>query len=205
MTVERPKIPVDRRFKSDRPHTSESYSLDIVASEIRSCSLCPLANGRTLAVPGEGPRNARIVMVGEAPGKEEDLSGRPFVGRSGRLLDSVLESVGISRSDIFVTSVVKCRPPKNRLPTNRESQTCKDAHLRRQLGAINPEIVVLLGRSAARAVLDADSLAQVRGKILRRGRTEYLSTYHPAAVLRNPRLRATLTKDLRKLRTHLAG
>jgi DNA polymerase len=145
------------------------------------------------------------VMVGEAPGKEEDLSGKPFVGRAGRLLDSVLESVGVSRKEVFVTNVVKCRPPKNRLPTRSESETCRDVHLVRQLKAIHPEMVVLLGRTAARTILHTHSLAQVRGKILRRGSTEYLSTYHPAAVLRNPRLRSTLTRDLRKLRTHLAG
>ena len=224
MTVERPKIPVDRRFKSDRPHTfgsaspekgrgvrkwslqsRGSSSLDTIATEVRSCSLCPLADGRTLAVPGEGPSKARIVLVGEAPGREEDLSGRPFVGRSGRLLDSVLESIGISRSEIFVTNVVKCRPPRNRVPTTRESETCRDAHLRRQMIAIGPRVVVLLGRTAARTVLDADSLSEIRGRVLRRGRTWYLSTYHPAAILRNPRLKATWTKDLRKLKTSLAG
>jgi uracil-DNA glycosylase len=176
-------------------------SLDSIAEEVRDCRLCPLADGRTLAVPGEGPSRARVVLVGEAPGREEDLAGKPFVGRGGRLLDSVLESVGIPRKEVFVTNIVKCRPPKNRPPTNRESKTCVDAHLRRQLKAIGPKLVVLLGRTATQTLLDADSLSEVRGKIVSRGRTRFLSTYHPAAVLRNPRLRPTLTKDLRKIPT----
>ena len=129
------------------------------------------------------------------------MSGKPFVGRGGRLLDSVLESVGIPRKEVFITNIVKCRPPKNRSPTHRETETCVDAHLRRQMNAIGPELVVLLGRTAARVLLDAESLGEVRGKVMTRGRTKYLSTYHPAAVLRNPRLKATLARDLRKIHT----
>ena len=176
-------------------------TLDSIAEEVRACRLCPLAQGRTFAVPGEGPTRARVVLVGEAPGREEDLSGKPFVGRGGRLLDSVLESAGIPRKDVFITNVVKCRPPKNRPPTHRESETCVEAHLRRQVKAIGPELVVVLGRTAARALLGADSLGEVRVKVVSRGRTKFLSTYHPAAVLRNPRLKSTLERDFRKIHT----
>jgi DNA polymerase len=113
----------------------------------------------------------------------------------------VLESVGVSREAVFITNIVKCRPPRNRPPTRWESETCIDSHLRRQLKAIDPELVVLMGRTATRALLGADSLGEVRGKIVARGRTKFLSTYHPAAVLRNPRLKSTLAKDLRKIHT----
>jgi DNA polymerase len=162
-----------------------------------------LAKGRTNAVPGEGPYYARIMLVGEAPGREEDLSGRPFVGRAGRLLNSVLESVGIPRENVFVTNIVKCRPPRNRRPTKRERDTCKEAYLQRQIDAIRPRLVVLLGRTAAQALLGVESLKRVRGRVVCRGRTEYLCTYHPAVVLRNPRRRRTFSKDLQKLRTSL--
>jgi DNA polymerase len=160
-----------------------------------------LATGRTKAVPGEGPYNARIMLVGEAPGREEDLKGRPFVGRAGRLLNSVLEPIGIPRKHVFITNIVKCRPPKNRQPTKRERDTCKEAYLQRQIDVIRPKLVVLLGRTAAQALLGAESLKRVRGRVVRRGRVEYLCTYHPAAVLRNPRRRGTFSKDLQKLRT----
>lgn len=175
-----------------------SSDLRSIAAEVRTCGLCPLAKGRTNAVPGEGPHDARIMLVGEAPGREEDLSGKPFVGRSGRLLNSVLQSVGIPRESVFVTSIVKCRPPRNRQPTKKERDTCRDAYLFRQTEIVKPELVVLLGRTAAQAVLGTDSLKKVRGRVVSLGKTKHLCTYHPAAVLRNPRLRRTFTRDLRK-------
>jgi DNA polymerase len=180
-----------------------SSILRTIAAEVKACQLCPLARQRTNAVPGEGPYNARIVLVGEAPGREEDLSGRPFVGRGGKLLNSVLESVRIPRENVFITNIVKCRPPRNRKPTKREMDTCKEAYLQRQIDAIGPRLVVLLGRTAAQALLGAESLKRVRGRAVRRGRVEYLCTYHPAAVLRNPRRRRTFSKDLQELRAAL--
>jgi DNA polymerase len=139
------------------------------------------------------------MLVGEAPGREEDLSGSPFVGRAGKLLNSVLDSVGVLREDVFVTNVVKCRPPKNRQPTRKETNACRDAYLLRQLETIKPKFVVLLGRTSGQAILGADSLKKVRGKVLGRDRVNYLCTYHPAAILRNPKLRRAFTRDLRKL------
>jgi DNA polymerase len=138
------------------------------------------------------------MLIGEAPGKDEDLRGRPFVGRAGKLLDSALEAAGVSRKELFITNVVKCRPPKNRLPTSREISICKDAHLMRQIDATNPDLVVLLGRTAASAMLDAKSLGEVMGKPTVREGVKYIATYHPAAVLRNPHLRRRFAKDLRK-------
>jgi len=176
-------------------------SLKSIAAEVRDCQLCPLAKGRTKAVPGEGPLDARIMLVGEAPGKDEDLSGKPFVGRAGKLLNSVLETVGAERDDVFVTNVVKCRPPNNRLPTMKERDTCRDAYFNRQTETLEPKLVVLLGRTAAQAVLGADSLGMVRGKIITQRMTKYLCTYHPAAVLRNPKLREVMIEDLRLIRS----
>lgn len=153
-----------------------------------------------MAVPGEGPFRAHVVLVGEGPGRSEDLVGRPFVGRAGRLLDSSLESVGLSRRATFVTNVVKCRPPKNRVPKREEAETCVGNFLNPQLNLIQPRVVVLFGRTAARAVLDVENLREVRGKPTSKGGRTFLCTYHPAAVLRNPRLKRTFVVDLRKVR-----
>lgn len=174
-------------------------SLKSIAAEVRACQRCPLATGRTKAVPGEGPSYTKIMLIGEAPGKDEDLSGKPFVGRAGRLLNSVLESVGTKRADVFVTNIVKCRPPDNRLPTRRERETCRDAYLYKQTEIVRPKVVVLLGRTAVQAILGIDSLREVRGKVVAGGMVRYLCTYHPAAVLRNPNLRETMVEDLRKI------
>jgi len=176
----------------------KTISLKSVAAEVMACHLCPLAKERTKAVPGEGPRDAKIMVVGEAAGKEEDLSGKPFVGRAGRLLNSVLWSAGAERSDVFVTNIVKCRPPNNRQPTKKERDTCRDAYFYRQIRILKPNLVVLLGRTATKAILEVDSLKKSRGKVVSRRGMKYLCTYHPAAVLRNPSLRDILEGDLRR-------
>jgi DNA polymerase len=137
------------------------------------------------------------MLVGEAPGREEDLSGRPFVGRGGKLLSAALEAAGSSRKEVFITNVVKCRPPRNRQPRARERGTCAKAHLSREIGAVAPRVVVLLGRTAAVTLLGVESLKEARGKPSSRDGTVYFGTYHPAAVLRNPRLKRALVRDLR--------
>ena len=175
------------------------HPIELLADGVRNCQLCPLAKGRTRAVPGEGPSDAMVVLVGEAPGKDEDLSGRPFVGRAGRILDSTLDSVGVRRKGVYVTNVVKCRPPKNRPPTAAEAETCKEALLLRELKLIRPEVTVLLGRTASKAILDVDTLKSVRGKFVNKEGMKYLCAYHPAAVLRNPRLQGEFSRDLRNL------
>jgi DNA polymerase len=175
----------------------EKSGLERIALEVSACQLCPLAATRTKAVPGEGPGNARMMLVGEAPGREEDLSGRPFVGRGGRLLSEALEAAGSSRGEVFITNVVKCRPPRNRVPLKRERAACQSAHLRREIETVGPNVVVLLGRTAAAGLLDVSTLMEVRGKLIRRDGHAYLATCHPAAVLRNPRLNGAFQKDLR--------
>ena len=172
-------------------------TLDSIAEEVSVCQRCPLAGSRTRAVPGEGPGNARIMLVGEAPGHDEDISGRPFIGRGGKLLSEALEAVGSSRKEAFITNVVKCRPPRNRVPLELERETCVGAHLNREMEAVGPNVVVLLGRTASASILGVNTLKETRGKLVHRGGRTYLATYHPAAILRNPRLKGTFQKDLR--------
>ena len=176
----------------------DTPSPESLADGVRSCHLCPLAIGRKNAVPGEGPGQPRMDLVAEAPAREEDLSGRPFVGRGGKLLASILQSVGVRREEAYITNVVKCRPPRNRLPTRREVVTCRDAHLSRELVLIGPDLVVLLGRTASKAFLGVDTLGRVRGKVIEKAGTKYLCTYHPAAVLRNPGFKGAFSRDLRR-------
>ncbi|NPA84797.1 MAG: uracil-DNA glycosylase [Crenarchaeota archaeon] len=171
-----------------------------VAEEVKRCCKCPLCKSRTNPVPGEGDPEAEVAFVGEAPGKEEDLEGRPFVGRAGRLLRSAIEELGFER--YYITNAVKCRPPGNRTPFQSEVEACKP-HLVRELLCVKPRLVVALGRTAARALLGFDApIKELRGKMLpaKLGRAELkvLVTYHPAAVLRNPRLKDEFLRDLRK-------
>ena len=171
--------------------------LDAIAGEVSVCQLCPLAGSRTKAVPGEGPESARMMLVGEAPGREEDLSGRPFVGRGGKLLSAALETIGSPSEEVFITNVVKCRPPGNRVPLRLEWETCLGAHLSREIGAVAPKVVVLLGRTASAGLLGVSTLKETRGKLVRRDGRTYLPTYHPAAILRNPKLKRTFLRDFR--------
>ena len=172
-----------------------------LAEEIGSCRRCPLAEGRTKAVPGEGPASAEILLVGEGPGREEDRTGRPFVGRAGSVLDRCLEEAGIERSRVFITNVVKCRPPENRRPKRKEVEACR-IYLDAQIELLQPRTVILMGNAAARAVLDVEGIGELRGRVIR-GR--FLVTFHPAAVLRNGKLREAFVADLRRGRGMAEG
>jgi uracil-DNA glycosylase len=158
------------------------------------CQLCDLSIGRTRAVPGEGPCPVKIMLIGEAPGKDEDLTGRPFVGRAGRLLDEALSGAGLDRRDVFITSAVKCRPPENKMPKAREIEACHP-YLQAQMAALEPRVVCLMGNVAAQAVLGKQGVASLRGKIFE---NRFLVTYHPAAVLRNRNLMEVFISDLKK-------
>ena len=177
---------------------SGMQSLKEIAGEINTCRRCALSKSRSRAVPGEGSAGARLMLVGEAPGREEDESGRPFVGRAGRLLTRMLGEAGVSRGEVFITSVVKCRPPNNRRPKKKEIRACLP-YLRRQLAAVDPRVVLLLGGVAAEAVLGIRKVGEARGRPVGKGRT-YLVTYHPAAVLRNVNLLPYLGEDIRLAR-----
>jgi len=167
-------------------------SLNSLHEEIKSCSRCPLAAGRKNAVPGEGPDRAEILLVGEAPGRDEDLAGRPFVGRAGSVLNRCLQDAGIHRSEVFITNVVKCRPPGNRRPKREEVKACRP-YLESQMELVRPKVVILMGNAATRAVLDTEGVTSLRGRIYR---DLFFVTFHPAAILRNVNFRESFVADL---------
>jgi uracil-DNA glycosylase family 4 len=180
--------------------------LETLDRGIRQCRKCRLWEGRTRAVPGEGPAHARIMFIGEAPGEVEDREGRPFRGRSGLYLDRALASAGMTRDQVYITGSVKCRPPRNREPRPDELETCRTAWLERQIEAIDPELIVLLGRVALRQVLGEEGpLAAHRGRMVAAGRRSILPTYHPAAAMRFPAARQALSEDLLRVRQHFAA
>lgn len=162
-----------------------SSTLKIISDEILQCNQCTLSTSRKNAVPGEGSTQARMVIVGEGPGAQEDDMGRPFVGRSGKLLDGIIASHGgISRSDIFITNVVKCRPPGNRTPTPGEIEKCK-LFLTRQLNALRPKVILCLGSTAALTLTGQQlSLSRLRGRNLSGLKPAIVVTYHPSYGLR---------------------
>jgi DNA polymerase len=183
------------------------HEYEILVSEILGCTRCPLHTSRTKAVPGEGPLNASVMFVGEAPGRSEDLEGRPFVGSAGKLLDSLLSSISVERGSVYITNVVKCRPPGNREPSDEEVRAC-NGYLRRQISIIKPRVIVALGRIAGRTLYEMaglrwSSIRSARGRVVRvklEGVDVMLTvTYHPAAALYNPGLREELEGDFREV------
>lgn len=188
-------------------------ALEEVAREIGECRRCPLHAVRTQAVPGEGDPCAGIMFVGEAPGYNEDLQGRPFVGAAGSLLNELLSLAGLERKAVFITNVVKCRPPNNRDPKDEEVEACKPTLLR-QFEVVEPRVLVCLGRHSSKlffevAGLSLTSIMRERGNVrrLRVGGREVicLVTLHPAAALYNPQLRQLIESDFQLLRSVLAA
>ncbi|HEY9407130.1 MAG TPA: uracil-DNA glycosylase [Nitrososphaera sp.] len=173
-------------------------SLEKIATDVRGCPLCKLARTRKNAVPGEGQISAKIMFIGEAPGRSEDEKGKPFVGAAGRILDNLLKKAGIERSQVFITNIVKCRPPNNRVPEEDELIACRP-YLDRQIALIKPKVICILGRTAYSSILGGSSITASRGKIIERSGQKYFSTFHPAAVIYNKSLRSTLEADLKRL------
>ncbi|AIF83623.1 uracil-DNA glycosylase, family 4 [Candidatus Nitrososphaera evergladensis SR1] len=173
-------------------------SLEKVAAEVRGCPKCKLSRTRKNAVPGEGQLSAKVMFVGEAPGRSEDEKGRPFVGAAGRILDEMLAKAGISRSQVFITNVVKCRPPNNRVPEDDEVQACIP-YLERQIALIRPRIICILGRTAYSSILGGGSITANRGKIIEKAGQKYFLTIHPAAAIYNKSMLSLLEADLKKL------
>jgi uracil-DNA glycosylase len=176
-----------------------SQELEKVAAEATACVRCPLHLTRKHAVPGEGPAGARVMIIGEGPGATEDEMGRPFVGSAGRNLDVMLGEAGLSREkDVFITNTVKCRPPSNRKPRTGEIDACHP-YLRRQIDAIAPEVILLLGDTALKDFFPDSTLRDMHGKVIRRGQQRFFATYHPAAVIYNRALIETLKDDFAEL------
>ena len=172
-------------------------SLEEIEKEISRCERCPLHRNRTNTVPGKGPEDADIVILGEGPGENEDRRGIPFIGRAGKVLTESLREAGKERGEVFITNVVKCRPPDNRDPKVGEIESCFP-YLERQLEIVRPELVLPLGNSAVKAVLGRKGITDIRGQIIEKDGHRYFPTYHPAATLYNRKLRPQFVKDLKK-------
>lgn len=174
-------------------------ALKELEAAVRGCPLCKLARTRTHAVPGDGSYTSVVLFVGEGPGFDEDKQGLPFVGRSGRFLTENLTRVGIQRADVYITNIVKCRPPENRDPAPEEIAACAD-YLTRQIGLINPRIIVTLGRHSMNRWLEGASITKVHGQVKNIGRGRVLlPMFHPAAALRNEMWRVEFERDMEKL------
>jgi uracil-DNA glycosylase family 4 len=174
-------------------------AIEEVHSQVRRCRKCALSRSRTHVVPGEGSLTAELMFVGEGPGAEEDQQGRPFVGTAGRLLTQLLRSIGIERENVFITNVVKCRPPGNRDPLPEEIAACND-YLLAQIALLTPKVICTLGRFAGQTLLDkAMSITREHGRPRRMSGILYVPLYHPAAALHKQDLIGALEDDFRKL------
>jgi DNA polymerase len=210
----------DRAFTGDPPPVSAAAdsgggsgpgaadSLEQIAADIRACIACPLHKTRTNTVPGEGAARPLVLVIGEGPGADEDATGRPFVGRAGKLLDDMLASkgrIGLYRdANCFIANVVKCRPPENRDPLPEESAACAP-FLARQIALLNPRLILALGRTAAQTLLRSEEgIGRLRGRFYDYGGIPLLPSYHPSALLRNEDLKRPAWEDLKGLRAKLA-
>ena len=183
---------------------SLTAELDHLADQIRQCTLCRLCESRTHAVPGSGSYTADIVFVGEGPGKKEDDLGIPFCGASGRLLDQLLTSINLSRDDIFITNIVKCRPSDNRDPLPDEKAICGTTYLDKQLTLIKPKLIITLGRHALGHFIPDLKISEVHGKPKRYQGQVYIGLYHPAVALYNGGMLETLKEDFQNIPKVLA-
>ena len=183
--------------------SQETERLEALAIQIRRCVQCPLHATRTTAVPGEGTPSARVMLIGEAPGREEDKRGQPFVGAAGRFLDEVLAGSGVNRSDLFITNTVKCRPENNRPPRKREVDTCTSLYLFAQIELINPALIMLLGSVATKKLLGVSSVKEVRGRVIEFNNRKYLAGYHPAASFYRQDMAENIRQDFALLRQEL--
>jgi uracil-DNA glycosylase len=172
-------------------------------AEIERCKNCDLARHRTKVVPGEGPENASLLFIGEAPGWYEDQSGRPFVGSAGQFLEQLLGMINLKRNQVFIANVIKCRPPENRDPMPGEIQACSK-WLERQMELLKPKVVVTLGRYSMAKYFPNESISKVHGRAKRIGDTTYFAMYHPAAALHQGSLRKVIEADMLKLPAILA-
>ena len=169
-----------------------------VAAEVSTCPKCDLCKGRTKAVPGEGNQHARIMFIGEGPGFHEDSQGRPFVGPAGQFLVELLASINLKRTDVFITNVVKCRPPGNRDPLPAEINACND-YLERQIAALDPEVIVTLGRFSMAKFFGGEKISSIHGRARKVDGRICIAMYHPAAGLHQQSLKDTIRSDFKKI------
>jgi DNA polymerase len=174
------------------------HKLETISKKVKVCEKCKLCETRISAVPGKGNFDADVIFVGEAPGKNEDIHGEPFVGAAGKRLDMILEDTGIDREDVYITNIVKCRPPKNRVPTKQEEDACID-FINQEIEIINPKIICVMGNTAYGTLLDGKEITKNHGKIVEKNGKKFFVTFHPAATIYNQKLVEELKNDFRKL------
>jgi uracil-DNA glycosylase family 4 len=184
--------------------SSEKETLAVIEdlnAKIRKCTLCKLSISRTNAVPGDGrTEGLELMIVGEAPGRNEDLKGSPFVGAGGKLLDTLLESGGLKRNQVYITNIVKCRPPNNRKPEKDEVSTCTSNYLEKQIELLKPKLICTLGATALEYFTGEKVMGKSHGKVMTNLKGQKIfPTYHPASVFRNRSFRAVLEADLKKI------
>ncbi len=175
-----------------------TLSLTKIKKKVKTCKKCNLCITRKNAVPGKGNKNADIVFIGEAPGKSEDLHGEPFIGTAGKKLDDALENTGLTRDSVYITNIVKCRPPKNRIPNDIEKTACSD-YLKDEIAIINPKIICLLGNTPYYSILGGKEISKNHGKFVFKDNHMYFVTFHPAATIYNQKLVNVFKKDIIKL------
>ena len=173
-------------------------NLETVRQNVIECTKCELYKTRTNSVPGKGNFYSDVVFVGEAPGRNEDLHGEPFVGVAGKKLSLALENAGVSRDDVYITNTVKCRPPKNRVPSVKEKETCNE-YLQKEIEIIKPKMICVLGNTAFGSILGGTEITKFRGKVGRKNQQLYFITIHPAASIYNQELIGVLKDDIKKL------
>ena len=175
-------------------------SLELIGRDVRACRLCKLCQTRTVGVPGEGDPNAEVMFIGEGPGFHEDQQGRPFVGAAGQLLTEMLGVIGLNRQDVFITNVVRCRPPGNRDPLPDELQAC-DTYTQRQIVVLDPKLIVTLGRYSMARFIGQGPMRELHGRTREWNGITCLAMYHPAAILRTPtvEMRRVYAEDFRKI------
>jgi len=194
---------LDLRAGAPVPLSSESTDYDALAAQIRACTLCRLSSTRTQAVVGVGNLDADLMFIGEAPGRDEDLAGEPFVGRAGQLLTDIIKAMTLRREDVYIANVIKCRPPENRNPEADEMDSCRP-YIKRQIELIKPEVIVTLGRFALQSTMQKPlAISTVRGEWLRYGDIKVMPTYHPAYLLRTPSAKKDVWNDMKKVMAEL--
>ncbi len=179
--------------------SSHNRSLESIKNEVIQCVLCGLSATRKNAVPGTGSITRKIILIGEAPGKNEDETGSPFVGSAGKILDQALIDAQIQRKEIYITNVVKCRPPNNRVPTDHEIRICTREYLKKEIDIISPKIICILGATALKSLLGLKYMTPYRGQVVKRPPLKYFITYHPAATIYNNKLKQIFFEDIQKL------
>jgi uracil-DNA glycosylase family 4 len=178
-------------------------TLDDVRASLEGCKRCRLGSGRTTLVFGTGNARARLMFVGEAPGRDEDLQGEPFVGKAGQLLTRIIEAMGLKREEVYIANIVKCRPPENRNPERDEIESCV-GFLRRQIAIIRPEVICALGTVSAQTLLGvSEPITKLRGRFFDLDGVKVMPTFHPSYLLRNPEKKKEVWEDVRKIMAFL--